>query len=192
MGNIATTPSDVVRFYAALAGGRIISQKSLTEMRTFQPLTAGYNPPPGTPYGLGLLKETKKYRLKSSKTSTAACKKYSKLCSCLFNICRTHIDTWGHPGLDWASGMPFLGVAEDLNMTYAMGFDSYGGFNSSLTYAENKETYDYYNMQCLGLSAAVQHVYSDFPDFNCDGAQIQVLKKITIFIFKFYQQQKYR
>ena len=47
MGNIATTPSDVVRFYAALAGGRIISQKSLNEMRTFQPLTAGYNPPPG-------------------------------------------------------------------------------------------------------------------------------------------------
>ena len=135
----------LVRFYSALAGGRIVSNKSLGEMRTYQALTAGYNPPPGTPYGLGLLKQSMKFKLISTSTSSAACKKYNSLCSCLFNICRTHINTWGHPGLDWASGMPFLGVISDLNMTFAMGFDSYGGFNSSLTYTENKETYSEFN-----------------------------------------------
>jgi len=167
MGNIATSPSDVVRFYSALAGGRIVSNKSLGEMRTYQALTAGYNPPPGTPYGLGLLKQSMKFKLISTSTSSAACKKYNSLCSCLFNICRTHINTWGHPGLDWASGMPFLGVISDLNMTFAMGFDSYGGFNSSLTYTENKETYNYYQTQCYGLNAAIHHVYSDFPTLDC-------------------------
>jgi CubicO group peptidase (beta-lactamase class C family) len=169
MGNVAVTPSDVVLFYAALAGGRIVSNKSLAEMRTFQALTKGYSPPPGTPYGLGLLEIELKFSLVSSSTSSAACKKYNKLCSCIFNVCKTHIMTWGHPGLDWASGMPFLGVAEDLNMTFAMGFDSYGGFNSTLTYTENKETYNYYQLQCSGLNAAVKYVYSDFPDFDCGG-----------------------
>ena len=167
MGNIATSPSDVVRFYSALSGGRIVSSKSLGEMRTFQALTNGYNPPPGTPYGMGLILQTMKFKLISSSTSSATCKKHSSLCSCLFNICKTHIQTWGHPGLDWASGMPFLGVVDDLNMTYAMGFDSYGGFNSSLTYAENKATYNYYQTQCYGLNAAIHYVIPDFPTLAC-------------------------
>lgn len=42
MGNIATTPTDVVKFYAALTTGRIVSKKSLAEMQTYEKLTAGY------------------------------------------------------------------------------------------------------------------------------------------------------
>ena len=63
MGNVAVAPSDVVLFYAALAGGRIVSSKSLAEMRTFQALTKGYSPPRGTPYGLGLLEMELKFSL---------------------------------------------------------------------------------------------------------------------------------
>ena len=166
MGNIATTPTDVVLFYSALANGHILSNATLAEMRTYQPLTNGYQPPPGTEYGLGLLKETLRFPLESG---SAACTKYSEFCKCIFGFaCKTNFHVWGHPGLDWASGMPFLGVAPALNMTYSMGFDSYGGFNSSLSYLTNKETYEYAQTQCLGMDAAVHHVFPDFPKFQCD------------------------
>jgi CubicO group peptidase (beta-lactamase class C family) len=166
MGNIATAPSDVVRFYSALANGRIVSAASLAEMRTYQDLTAGYEPPPGTPYGLGLLKQTIKMPLKGG----AACTKNSQLCKCTFGFaCKTHFESWGHPGLDWASGMPFLGVIPALNLSFALGFDSYEGFNSTMTYQENKNTYQYANTLCESMGAAVHHRIPDFPEFDCSS-----------------------
>ena len=60
MGNIAATASDISRFYAHLAAGRIVTESSLAQMMTWHNLT--YNnrsitlpgAAPGTPYGLGL------------------------------------------------------------------------------------------------------------------------------------------
>jgi CubicO group peptidase (beta-lactamase class C family) len=169
MGNIATTPTDVVKFYSALANGRIVSSKSLAEMQTYQALTAGYNPPPGTPYGLGLLTYPIEYPLKGTSSLSKNCQKYSEHCKCkLVVACKSRFQMWGHPGLDWASGMPFLGVISSLNMSFAMAFNSYHGFNKTMTYLENQNTYQYRNTQCLGFAAAVHHVWPDYPEFDCD------------------------
>ena len=170
MGNIATTPSDIVVFYSALAHGRVISHKLLAEMQTYHALTDGYNPPPGTLYGLGLLKFNLSFPLKGTSSISQDCKKYHQFCTCKLLIdCHTNFEIWGHPGLDWASGVPFLGVAPDLNVTFAMAFNSYHGFNATLTYLENRNTYQYAQTQCLGFAAAVHHVWPDFPEFNCDS-----------------------
>jgi len=171
MGNIATTPTDVVKFYAALTTGRIVSKKSLAEMQTYEKLTAGYQPPPGTPYGLGLMTYPLSFWLKNTSSLSKNCKKYPEFCKCesaKSKSCKGHFQMWGHPGLDWASGMPFLGAISGLNMSFAMAFDSYHGFNSSMTFLENKNTYQYANTQCMGFDAAVHHVWPDFPEFNCD------------------------
>jgi hypothetical protein len=44
-------------FYHALAHGKLISPGSLGQMLHYLPLTMGHDPPAGTPYGLGILKE---------------------------------------------------------------------------------------------------------------------------------------
>ena len=54
MGNIAAAPSGVTQFYHALFTGRIVSEGSLAQMMDWKPLTVGFEP--GTPYGLGLMK----------------------------------------------------------------------------------------------------------------------------------------
>ena len=169
MGNIATTPTDVVNFYSALANGRIVSMESLAEMQSYQSLTKGYNPPPGTPYGLGLLTFPMQFPLKNTSSLSKNCQKYSDQCKCkLIVACKSHFQMWGHPGLDWASGMPFLGVIPSLNMSFAMAFNSYHGFNKTMTYLDNQNTYQFRNTQCMGFAAAVKHVWPDYPEFDCD------------------------
>ena len=97
------------------------------------------------------------------------CKKYPENCKCKAVIaCKGHFEMWGHPGLDWASGAPFLGVIPSLNMSFAMSFNSYHGNNKTMTYLGNMNTYQYANTQCMGFAAAVRHVWPDFPDFDCD------------------------
>ena len=63
-----------------------------------------------------------------------------------------------------------LAVAADIPAVpgFAMAFDSYHGFNSSMTFLENKNTDQYANTQCMGFDAAVHHVWPDFPAFNCE------------------------
>ena len=41
MGNIATTASEISRFYYALANGQLITKASLAQMLDFVPLTNG-------------------------------------------------------------------------------------------------------------------------------------------------------
>jgi hypothetical protein len=53
-------------------------------------------------------------------------------------------------------------------MSFAMAFNSYHGFNKTMTYLENQNTYQYRNTQCLGFAAAVHHVWPDYPEFDCD------------------------
>ena len=57
MGNIAATASDISNFYGALYSGKIVKNETLTAMLNFSKLTMGTDPPPGTPYGLGLFEE---------------------------------------------------------------------------------------------------------------------------------------
>ena len=139
-------------------------------MQTYEKLTAGYQPPPGTLYGLGLMEYPLSFWLKNTSSLSNSCKKYPEFCKCelVKSKCKGHFQMWGHPGLDWASGMPFLGVIPGLNMSFAMAFDSYHGFNSSMTFLENKNTDQYANTQCMGFDAAVHHVWPDFPAFNCE------------------------
>jgi D-alanyl-D-alanine carboxypeptidase len=47
-GNLVSTPSDINKFYAALAAGKIVSKKQLPQMYLLDPLV------PGTRYGMGL------------------------------------------------------------------------------------------------------------------------------------------
>ena len=109
------------------------------EMQTYEKLTAGYQPPPGTLYGLGLMEYALSFWLKNTSSLSRNCKRYPEFCKCesVKSKCKGHFQVWGHPGLDWASGMPFLGVISGLNMSFAMAFDSYHGFNSSMTILEN-------------------------------------------------------
>ena len=166
MGNIALTPSDAVRFYSALAGGRIVSPDSLAQMRTFLPLTAGYNPPPGTPYGLGLLQQDQIFPLKGVTSFSKACIK--PFCQCKAIVaCYFNATGWGHPGLDWGSGMPWLAHVPSLNLSFAMAFNSYSGNNRTMTYDENHATETYREAFCLAFAAVVQHVLPGFADFNC-------------------------
>ena len=64
--------------------------------------------------------------------------------------------------------MPFLATVPDLNMTYAMAFNSYGGGNLSMSFVQNHNTNSYTHTACRAISAAVQHAMPNFAAFACD------------------------
>ena len=108
MGNIAAAPSGVSKFYHALFGGEIVSPDSLVQMQQWKPFTAGHFSGPGG-YGDGLFQQHMTIPLDSSVKSCGSlpsckCGKSPYMRGCYFDeniLC--------HPGLDYGSGMPFLG-----------------------------------------------------------------------------------
>lgn len=158
MGNIATSPSDVMRFYHSIATTQIINSTTLSQMLTFKPLTAGQSPPAGTPYGLGVLQ---------SEFSTTPIN--STTCDCTHCVsfngrCYVNASGFGHPGLDWASGMPDLGWYPNLDAGYALAFNSYNGMNATMGTLENKAN-DYRALNCYTRSAIAQ--FKGTPPLNC-------------------------
>jgi hypothetical protein len=75
MGNIAATASDISRFYAHLATGRLVTERSLSEMTTWHNLSFNGRSDtlpgarPGTPYGLGLFTLSVRLWIDSAVTS---------------------------------------------------------------------------------------------------------------------------
>jgi hypothetical protein len=133
VGNIAIAPKDTVRFYHALARGKLVSADSLAQMTHWEKLTKGYSPPVGTPYGLGLLSSGEGFGIIVPKEDVDKC--LPPLCACYKDPhdqhaqCQYYFNAsgWGHPGLDWASGMPEAGWIPDLNLSYSLAFNSFGG-----------------------------------------------------------------
>lgn len=168
MGNIAVAPQDVVRFYLALADGKLVSPGSLAQMLDFVPLTMGTDPAAGTPYGLGLLS----IGLNQPVENSGADCSYPNFIP--YNgKCYTNITGWGHPGLDWASGMPRVAYVPSLKMSYAFAFNSYMGMNSTLGTLENKGTHMYSEIACNIVNRILSYlkpdVYNNFVP--CGGSR---------------------
>lgn len=171
MGNIATTPSDLSRFYHALfAEQQIISADSVAAMQDWKALTNGFNV--GAPYGLGLFDQSLKIPLK-----TRSCTGFESVCKCsLFTGCMLSAKMIGHPGLDYGSGFPLIGFIKDINVSYALGANSGEspmGMNYSMGTLQNSALMS--SAYCPFLQAAVQAQLPGFPDFECSSHRDSLL-----------------
>ena len=99
MGNIAVAPKDTALFYHDLANGKVVNQKSLSEMLDWKLFTGGnVDPPVGTPYGLGVFAQRLIFPVKEPEK----CVKFNNtFCSCLpggrtpVSNCKANISAWG-------------------------------------------------------------------------------------------------
>ena len=176
-GNIAISPKDLVHFYQALARGHLVSPASLGEMKHWLPLTTGRDPPAGTPYGLGILKQNTYYRLESQ---PASCER--PLCVAYQGGFYLNFTGFAHPGLDWASGAAEVLFAENLNISMALAFNSYTGLNTTLTRLENKLLVGglYSMLACSMLSTTLVTAYPSLAGpLNCSATKLESLVDIN-------------
>jgi CubicO group peptidase (beta-lactamase class C family) len=176
MGNIAVAPKDLVRFYSALAGGELVNTDSFQQMTAWLPLTMGRSPGVGTMYGLGLI-ESSQPQFKLNVTDGSNCK--PPLCVCKTpkrppgtKVCYLNVSSgWGHPGLDWGSGMPNAGYFEFEGLSpvaLTLGFNAFRGMNTSMGSIGNGATgFGYTGALCRAFSAVMQFKVPGFPDFVC-------------------------
>lgn len=163
MGNIATTPQDMVHFYHALfVRGTLLSPTWLKQMTQWQKLTTGFAP--GSSYGLGLFAGELVLPLKGVYRCNGL-----PACKCaLFRGCALHAHTVGHPGLDYGSGMPLMAFVTELNISYAVAVnagESPMGMNSSLSLFENFRVLD--QLYCRFIDIIVHAQLPSYPPLEC-------------------------
>ena len=162
MGNIATTPSEVTKFYHALFTEKIVSAESIKQMTTWKPLTTGFAR--GAPYGFALFLQQVKLPLDGVKRCNGL-----PYCKCsLFRGCEFQVDAVGHPGLDWGSGMPNVGLLVDLNISYAMASntgENTMGMNTSIGVMENYGVLN--DIYCDFFDILVHAQVPSYPKFKC-------------------------
>ena len=167
MGNIATTPSELTRFYhAVFAEGGVISADSVAQMQHWEKFTTGFSP--GSPYGLGLFEQPLRVPLKA-KWPEGCPKEAKEVCKCeLFTGCQLEATYIGHPGLDYGSGFPLVGFVKGLNLSFAIGSNTGEnpmGMNYTLGTMENGQFIS--SVFCPFLQSAFQAQVPGFPDFEC-------------------------
>jgi len=162
MGNIATTPSDITRFYHALFSGAFLSADSLAQMMTWAPLTQGFST--GTPYGMGLMKQSVQAAVDRS------CKALPD-CACNhWGACTWNTAALRHVGLDYGSGFPFLGFLPALGASFALATNSGEmplGMNSTLRVSENKQLVSAISCDLLQLLVQMALPEGDAPTLLC-------------------------
>jgi CubicO group peptidase (beta-lactamase class C family) len=132
MGNLATTPTDLTRFYHALLVRKtLLRHDALEAMLTFHPMTGGgWRPADTTGYGLGIMYDLMRFAVRGG-----ACR--PPICDCASGTCSANLTFIGHAGQDWGSGV-WVGRMLELNASVAIAFNSgQGGLNASLTRYEN-------------------------------------------------------
>jgi len=163
MGNIATAPSELTRFYhATFAAGAVINATSVGQMQHWEPLTTGFNR--GTPYGLGLFHQTVRVPVKAK-----SCDGFESVCKCHWlGGCLLELTTIGHPGLDYGSGFPLIGFVQQLNLSYALGSntgESPMGMNYTMGALENSQMIR--SLYCPFIQVALQAQLPGFPELEC-------------------------
>ena len=147
MGNILTSTAGFAQFYADLHAtpSKLLSEASLKQMLTFQPLSIGENPPAGTPYGLGAMKLS--FDLSADKS-------------------RGNLTYVGHGGEDWGSGFPLANWVVELNASLIIAFNNGAvpmGMNTSLTRQQNALLT--FAASCRGVDAL--YVFRGHPGLDC-------------------------
>jgi len=79
------------------------------------------------------------------------------------------LEIWGHPGLDWGSGMPYVAYVPALNITYAMGINSYMGQNQTLLVGENKNTQFFWGAFCRAMAPVLRLRAPQMPPLACSS-----------------------
>jgi hypothetical protein len=197
MGNIAATASDISNFYGALYSGKIVKNETLTAMLNFSKLTMGTDPPPGTPYGLGLFEEDITMQFDPSVTTcgslayceceggtmeeaeyvtsaaarlTADIRRGSRGNHARPKGCYFRATGWGHGGLDWGSGFPSSGFVSGLNVGYALGGNTGEGAPLGMNVSKSipENKQGFGLIRCFLVQAMVQSVLgADYPGFVC-------------------------
>jgi len=173
MGNIAITASDMSKYWAALATGRIVNLTSLAQIIDMKLIAGGL---PGglivngsTQYGLGTFSLLLRFAVGNH---SAKCGFYSNFCKCESQTddtieCFFETDAWGHGGLDWGSGFPMSGWVPGLNLSFSLGSNVGEGFpsgmNTSITRNMNRNAYGV--ALCRLINSTVQTVLPGFPVF---------------------------
>ena len=164
MGNIATSPAGVTKFYHALFGGegQILKPETVPLMMEWKPLTTGFSP--GTQYGFGLMlgQLTVPIDLPKRQCGTLP------FCKCSIFGCAFQTYTVGHAGLDYGSGMALIGYMMGLNVSYAVASntgESPMGMNSSMTESQNGNFLG--SVYCPLLDGIVQKQLPGYPQFKC-------------------------
>eukprot|EP00041_Stephanoeca_diplocostata_P007460 m.105981 g.105981 ORF g.105981 m.105981 type:complete len:614 (+) comp16888_c0_seq1:169-2010(+) len=164
MGNIAVAPKDVVRFYQYIGTGKMLSPSSMQQLLHFLPLTVGYEPAAGTPYGLGVLDAPLRYPV----PNTSSC--HPPTCVCDARGCFTNYSGYGHPGLDWGSAIPKAGYVPSLKLSYALAFNSFMGHNTSMGTNENHPPDLFDSLTCAVLARTIAFIDPHAPQFSCAGS----------------------
>jgi CubicO group peptidase (beta-lactamase class C family) len=132
MGNIATTPIDLTRFYhALLAHKTLLRHDALEAMLTFHSMAGGgWTPGVDAGYGLGMMYNPMRLVVPSGTCGPP-------VCNCSRWQCVANLSFIGHPGEDWGSGV-WVGRLVELNASVAVASTSgHGGLNASLTQHQN-------------------------------------------------------
>jgi len=161
MGNIATSPSELMLFYHELMNGHIVSPASLSRMMSFQSLTTGFAT--GTPYGFGLMVNEIRLPLENVR----ACNGLPG-CKCSFFRCELQDVLIGHAGLDYGSGVPSIGYMPSLNLSFAIAINVGEvpiGMNSTLSTMTNYR--GVLSFQCALLDAVIHEQLPRYPKFQC-------------------------
>jgi CubicO group peptidase (beta-lactamase class C family) len=159
MGNVATTPLDMVKFWHALLVDRsLLLPATLAQMMDFHQFSSGFSPGAGAGYGLGLMSVDQPMPV------NGRCP--PPLCICNFMSCTANITVIGHMGMDWGSAMNFNGYVPQLGASVSMTTNALQGLNSSLFTHENQMLLQM--PQCLVLDAIYTAKFPDFPGLNCE------------------------
>lgn len=143
-GNIATTPSDIARFYHMLAGGKLVNADTLATMQQWKNFTTGWDPG-YFEYGMGLCRIASPTKLKNGSLTTAA-------------------TFWGHPGVDWGSGMSDLvGYFPQLGVSMVLATSSAAPMNFTTGYSKSALT-------CWLEDAVIKHLKPELGRLDC-GAE---------------------
>jgi CubicO group peptidase (beta-lactamase class C family) len=162
MGNIATNPSELMRFYhEVFIGDELLSPAAKSQMVDFKPLTTGFAT--GTPYGFGLMMTHISLPLRG----VSSC---NGLPGCKCSHSRCHFEDYqiGHAGLDYGSGVPRIGHMPSLNISYAIAInvgEEPIGMNSTLSSLQNYQ--GVLSFQCALLDAVIHEQLPDYPEFEC-------------------------
>ena len=142
MGNLATSASDVARFYHLLGTGQLVSASSWAQMQAFKPLTQGFAK--GAGYGLGLIDIPPHIKDATGRTVNWT-------------------DSVGHPGQDWGSSIGELGWYPNLNASMALATNTAGPMN----FTNGTETVGIGGVFCDLVNAVVQHLHPGEPKLEC-------------------------
>lgn len=169
MGNIATAPIDVARFFfELLAKKTLVGGSAIAQMTSWHTMTTGFMACPSTApadscllYGLGLMQLPYIY------PATSGCPGH-RACMCKSDAaadCEVQILLHGHLGEDWGSGSPLAGFLPQFNVSVAMAMNAALGMNTTIDARANLRASD--AVICRILQAVATGILPTFPGFRC-------------------------